>query len=259
MPQLIDGVIWQPTRDYAFPKGEWDQIGANTLIIQWGEVHYRDAETDQKKTYIPSEQVIQQLLVEPWAKNIILGMSGDFDLAYARQDWQFLALKSQQISIKFSAVPISSWYAPIEISPEWKDIKAIKSYLNQLPRPLSVSIYADGTLTPNAYVRWVQQWLPGDVKVLFQDGVGVRRHSIKDVVSYAQALKNAFGEERVALILEAFEVSNGVFKSASVLRINHQLHAYRRLSLPIYVFSCRYLPTWKVLMLKAINMFENVD
>ncbi len=249
-PTLIRGMVWQPTLDHPLPSGQWQQLGADTLLIQWTAV---DGRAMQPGLGIPAWNGAPDWRAidgRDWSRERIVGLAGGFDTNAARRDWQALAEQSRRLAAHLPT-PSRGWYAPVEISPDWRDSDAIRGYLARMPRPLSVSIYRDGTLTTAQYVAWVRSWLPDDVGVLFQDGVGTGQSGIEDAAAVASALGDALGPTRVAIIAEAFAPgTHGEFVRAPTTRLAAQLHRYRRLGLPIYVFSCHQLPTWQVLLLK---------
>lgn len=247
---LISGVIWQPTLDYSEPHGQWQQLGANTLLVQWLISNGRAWRSNLGAPVWDPKVDWKKLEKAAWAKNMILGLAGDYELSRARENWRRLAIQSQTI-VKHINKPAHAWYAPIEISPDWTDVRAIRSYVQALPRPLWVSIYRSNKLSPEQFARWVQSWLPDGVRVMFQDGVGTGQSSPLEAGRYAQALVDELGRQRVAIVLEAFKTSvNSSFEPADIKQLKSQLAVYRALQIRIFVFSCRYINVWQVLRLK---------
>lgn len=246
----IDGVIWQPDLAYATPSGNWEAIGAHTLVVQWlvvDSVAWTRTAGFKQSPHMPNWSQLQQ---QPWARSLVLGLAANRDLDASRREVDTYTRQSNIIAKSAPVRPLA-WYASIEISPDWRDTDAIKTYLSSLPRPLWVSIYGGYDMAAHQYVAWVKSWLPKKVHILFQDGVGVDRESISAARTKAQALIKAFGANRVSVVLEAFAITNGgQIHSASVWRIAAQLRAYHGMS--VYVFAGRYLPPFKVFMLKAI-------
>lgn len=250
---LADGVFWQPNREYLQPEGIWNQIGVHTLVIQW-------MVTDGR-TWFPSRKLPQwkpqpnwtRISDAPWAEKTIVGLAGDFQLPRARMDALQLASLSSNIVTDIPIKNPLAWYAPVEISPGWRDIPSIRAYLAGLPRPLWVTIYGGNEMTPDELVSWVRSWLPPGVGVLYQDGVGVGRETPNQALRRTQALANAFGKSRVGVILEAFkETPQGHFIPASVWRVAKQLRTYR--GFEIYIFSTQTLGYKEVLLLKLLGL-----
>lgn len=248
---LIRGVIWQPTLAYPQPRGQWQQIGANTLLVQWLVSKNRAWRDHLGVQTWNAHTDWARLRRASWARHLVLGLAGDYDLAQARTDWRRLAKQSRRI-VRHVTKPPQAWYASIEISPDWTNARAIRGYLQAMPRPLLVSVYRANGLSPTQFAEWVQSWLSDGIYVLFQDGVGTgHRSTPEDAVRYTLALIDVLGRQRVGIVVDAFRrTANGEFESASFAQLHAQLLAYRSLRVPIYVFSCRYLGVWQVLLLK---------
>jgi hypothetical protein len=74
----------------------------------------------------------------------------------------------------------------------------------------------------------VAGWLPPDVGVFFQDGVGVYARTPKVALEYLDALRKRLGPERVRVIVEAFRPKlGGGFRPATADELRPQLAAYR--------------------------------
>ncbi len=256
----IKGVIWQPTLDYNTPKGSWNYLGADTLLIQWTYL--------EKKAWIdgidyPLWEPVpdwQDILSQPWAKNIIFGLSCDFNISKARNTCNYHREVSIDIanSIKKLNIsnPIKGWYAPIEIDIYWSDSNIIHDYVKGMPRPLYISSFVGKYNNPVEYAKWVSSWLPKDVHLLFQDSVGTGVLEAKEVTQYIQALTDELGDNRVSVILEAFTMSkNKKLKKANFSSIANRLLAYKKMNIPVYIFSCRYLNNWDIFYLKLYLLF----
>jgi hypothetical protein len=112
---------------------------------------------------------------------------------------------------------------------------ALPPILEKLPRPLWISAYDSDGVGAAEFAGWLASWLPRDVGVLFQDGVGVHARSAPVAREYADALAARLGEARVGLIAEAFREHAGRFRPATADELKSQLAAYR--GLPIYLFD----------------------
>lgn len=259
----IKGVIWQPTLDYNNPKGSWDKLGADTLLIQWTYL--------EKKSWISGVDYPlweptpdwNEILSAPWAKNIIFGLSCDFDISKARRECIYHRRVSIDIanSIKKLHIsnPIKGWYAPIEVDLYWSNKKIIDSYLKGMPRPLYISSFVGKYDNPFLYAKWVSSWLPKDVHLLFQDSVGTGALTQEQAQEYLHALINELGADRVSVILEAFTINQ--YKKMQKINLDSvakRLIAYKKTNIPVYLFSCRYLNTWDVFYLKFYLLFHDL-
>jgi len=249
------GVIWQPTLDYNTPKGSWDKLGADTLLIQWtylGNKSWIDGTNYPVWEPTPDWQ---KILSQKWAQNIIFGLSCDFNISKARNECNYHRRVSIDIAKSIQKLkisnPIKGWYAPIEIDLYWSNKKIIDGYLKGMPRPLYISSFVGKYGDPLLYAKWVSTWLPKDVSLLFQDSVGTGALVQEEVIQYITALKNELGSKRVGVILEAFTIDKHKrFQKANLNSIAKRLLVYKKTNIPIYLFSCRYLDNWDILYLK---------
>ncbi|EPN68434.1 hypothetical protein A245_03653, partial [Pseudomonas syringae pv. actinidiae ICMP 19096] len=79
----------------------------------------------------------------------------------------------------------------------------------KLPRPLWISVYDGANIGPAATADWLKTWLPDDIGVFFQDGVGVYARTAPVARTYADALRKRLGKDRVRIIVEAFRPQFG--------------------------------------------------
>jgi hypothetical protein len=131
---------------------------------------------------------------------------------------------------------VAGWYFPAEVDPSWMDAPtALPPILEKLPRPLWVSVYDGEPIGATQFAEWLGSWLPQDVGVLFQDGVGVHVRSPAVARQYADALVARLGKARVAIIGEAFRSENGKFRAATAAELRPQLAHYH--GFPLYLFD----------------------
>ena len=90
----------------------------------------------------------------------------------------------------------------MEIDPTWAEAATLGPLLAQLPRPLWISVYDSANLGPHALVDALIKWLPPDIGVFFQDGVGVHAREARIARQYADVLSARLGKERVRIIAE---------------------------------------------------------
>ena len=128
------------------------------------------------------------------------------------------------------------YYFPVEIDPTWKEAPQLTALLNKLPRPLWISVYDSANVGPQELADGLLQWLPKDVGVFFQDGVGVHAREAYVARHYANVLERSLGKGRVRVIAEAFRPKQGGgFRPATIDELRPQLAAYS--GLPIYLFE----------------------
>jgi len=124
----------------------------------------------------------------------------------------------------------------VEIDPTWTEAPRLAALLNRLPRPLWISVYDSANVGPREMAKGLATWLPTDVGVFFQDGVGVHAREAWVARHYANTLANELGRERVRIIAEAFRPrQGGGFRPATLEELKPQLAAYH--GYPIYLFE----------------------
>lgn len=211
---LITGVVWQPHQGNAQPKGSWHRLGATALLVQWtvvdGMAYIRlPSNTSAPVSVPPAAQQPDWIDIggHAWAQHVTLGLVGQFDEATARAHVDALV----QASISWAQevhsnppLPVTDWYFPVELDPSWTPPTHLKTLLTLLPRPLWVSVYDNTNQGPDALLRYLEGWLPDDVGVYFQDGVGVHTRNAVTARQHADALVQRLGAHRVRLIAEAF-------------------------------------------------------
>jgi hypothetical protein len=174
---------------------------------------------------------------EPWAKQVIVGLAGRSEQEDARKSIEVLVDESLRVARVPLPFTVSGWYFPAEVDPTWKAApKIVPAALARLPRPLWISVYDGESIGAAEFADWVASWLPKDVSVLFQDGVGLYIRTPVVARRYAAALAARLGKKRVAMIAEAFREHGGRFRAATAAELRPQLEAYRG-RFPIYLFD----------------------
>jgi hypothetical protein len=235
-PQLIEGIVWQLDNQSTEAQGNWHEIGAKKLLIQWIAVDGISFVADEHQPVAPRLPDWTRIGREPWAREVILGLAGRFDETAARADVAGLVAQSQRLAKLPIPLNVVAWYFPVEVDSTWDGAKHLGPLLAQLPRPLWISVYDRANIGAKPFARWLDSWLPADVGILFQDGVGVHARTAPIARQYADELSLQFGRARTGIIAEAFRpaVING-FRSATAKEIGEQLHAYR--GLPVFLFD----------------------
>lgn len=232
----IVGIVWQPDNPTVGIDGEWDRLGARELLVQWSVV---DDQAFIPGTDLPSVPVLpdwSRIAREKWAQSVILGLAGHFSENRSRDNIEHLAQLSERIAKVKTPLNVSGYYFPAEVDPSWTRAKELPALLAKLPRPLWISVYDGANIGPAATADWLKQWLPDDIGVFFQDGVGVYARTAPIARDYADALSQRLGKQRVRLIVEAFRPKvGGGFRPATVQELKPQLAAYD--GYPLYLFD----------------------
>jgi hypothetical protein len=232
----IEGVVWQPDNETVAPRGSWEQLGVRRLLVQWTAVDDTAFVDNGGLPAAPRLPDWQRIAGEPWAREVILGLAGRFDEGQARRGIQELAQQSQRLAQAKPPLNVVGWYFPVEIDPTWAEAPMLAPLLKALPKPLWISVYDSANVGPNELAQSLALWLPPDVGVFFQDGVGVHAREPYVARHYANVLARELGKSRVRVIAEAFRPKpGGGFRPATVEELKPQLATYE--GYPIYLFD----------------------
>ena len=238
----IEGVVWQIDNEHTEPRGDWQKLGVRHLLVQWSVVD--DLAFVPGTGLAPGKAMPDwpRIAREPWANEVILGLAGRFDERSARENIESLVQLSARVAKTPPPVNVAGWYFPVEIDPTWMDAARLGPLLRQLPKPLWISVYDSANVGPEELAQSLVEWLPADVGVFFQDGVGVHAREPFVARHYANVLVRRLGRDRVRVIAEAFRPKEGGgFRPATLEELKPQLAAYR--DFRIYLFEApRYLP-----------------
>jgi hypothetical protein len=229
-------VVWQPHGGSSNPNGTWDRLGVRHLLVQWSVV---DNTAFVLGSGLPETPVMPDwptIAREPWARHVILGLAGRFDENAARSSTVDLSILSAQLALLPSAVNVEGWYFPVEFDPTWTDTTALRTAMANLPRPLWISVYDNTNLGAETLADKLAAWLPDDVGVLFQDGVGVKTRDALTARKHIDTLSARLGAKRVRVIAEVFRpLADGGFRAATTDEIMPQLAHYNGLT--VYLFD----------------------
>jgi hypothetical protein len=232
----VTGIVWQVDNATLAPHGTWEQLGVRQLLIQWSAV---DGAAFVQNGGLPTYPILPDWLriaQEPWASEVILGLAGYFDESTARASVSALVEQSLRLAQAPTPLKVVGWYFPVEVDPTWTAAPALAPLLARLPRPLWISVYDNSNVGAQPLANWLASWLPGDVGVFFQDGVGVYARDAKVARSYADVLAKRLGPKRVRIIAEAFRpLPGGGFRAATAAELAPQITAYR--GLVVYLFD----------------------
>ncbi|MEP9354446.1 hypothetical protein ABLE93_12690 [Xanthobacter sp. KR7-65] len=237
-PRLIDGVVWQLHGGVLDPRGDWDFIGARSLLVQWLVA--------DGTAFVPLPDLGLPLIAdapnwvriarEPWAQDIIAGLASRFSEPQARADVLALGALSAKIARQRLPFRPAGFYFPVEADPTWREVGQMKAAMADIPRPLWASCYDNSNVGADALADWVESWLPSDVGLFFQDGVGIYTRAPDAARHYAQVLSRRLGPSRFKLIAEAFRpTGNGGLRAATAAELKPQLQAYE--GFDVFVFD----------------------
>ncbi|HEY5899287.1 MAG TPA: hypothetical protein VIV54_17090 [Burkholderiales bacterium] len=229
-------MVWQLHEGAPDATGTWQRLGARELLIQWTVVNgvaYVPGSGMREAQRMPDWTRIAR---EPWAERAIVGLAGRSDENAARGSVERLTEESLRISRLRLPLRVSGWYFPVEVDPTWKEApKILPAALGRLPRPLWISVYDSANIGPGNFADWLASWMPRDVGILLQDGVGIHVRSAPVAREYADALSARLGKGRVRIIAEAFRLQGHNFRSATAAELKEQLAAYKGFS--VYLFD----------------------
>lgn len=232
----IVGIVWQPDNKTVGIKGDWQKLGARELLVQWTVVDDQAFVPGTGLSSVPVLPDWKRIAKEPWAQDVIVGLAGYFSENRSRDNIEQLAKVSERIAKLPTPLHVTGWYFPAEVDPSWTRAKELPALLAKLPRPLWISVYDGANIGPAATADWLKQWLPDDIGVFFQDGVGVYARTAPVARTYADALRKSLGKDRVRIIAEAFRPNyGGGFRSATAAELKPQLAAYD--GYPLYLFD----------------------
>lgn len=232
----LSGTVWQIDNKTLDPRGNWQRTGANELLVQWIAVDDTTFVDNAEFATAPQLPAWSRIAGEPWAKEVILGLAGRYDENAARADIVNLAAKSAALAKLPTPLNVAGWYFPVEIDPTWTEAPTLAPLLATLPRPLWISVYDSANVGPDALVHGLMRWLPPDVGVFFQDGVGVHARDAPTARRYADVLASRLGKERVRIIAEAFRPQvGGGLRGATIEELGPQLAHYT--GYRIYLFD----------------------
>ena len=232
----VVGIVWQPDNATVGISGNWDRLGARQLLVQWTAVDDQSFIPGTSMASVPVLPDWTRIGKEPWAQEVILGLAGYFSETRSRDNIEQLAVLSAQLAKVKTPLNVTGWYFPAEVDPSWSRAKELPALLAKLPRPLWISVYDGANIGPDATADWLKTWLPDDIGVFFQDGVGVYARTAPVARTYADALRKRLGKNRVRIIVEAFRPQvGGGFRPATAAELKPQIAAFD--GYPLYLFD----------------------
>ncbi len=236
MKPNIAGIVWQPDNATVGIQGDWQKLGVHELLVQWTAV---DGSAFVPGAGMPEVPVLPdwaRIARQPWAQDVIVGLAGFYSENQSRDNIEELAVLSERLAKVKTPLNVTGWYFPAEVDPSWSRASELPALLATLPRPLWISVYDGANIGPAATATWLKSWLPDDIGVFFQDGVGVYARTAPVARTYADALRKKLGNNRVKIIVEAFRPQvGGGFRSATADELKPQIAAYA--GYPLYLFD----------------------
>ncbi len=227
-PALINGIIWQIHGGMLDIHGEWELLGARTLMLQWIVADGKSFVPDLGLPVVEDAPNWRRIRREPWTRRIIVGLATQMNETEARRNVAELIALSARIAGRKMPFRASAWYFPVEADPTWTDVGKMGALLSALPRPLWVSAYDNSNIGAETFANWVDSWLPKDVGLMFQDGVGLHMRTPENARHYGQVLGKRLGPERFTMIAEAFRpAGDGQMRPATLHELGPQLLAYQ--------------------------------
>lgn len=258
-PVAAETIFYQPlNRDGSLGPQQWQQIwkqarahGFDRVIVQWSA--YGDERFEQDDWLLTSLTeahrqgltLVIGLAADPTYFQTVLqpGWKDRFNDYWAALQRQSLA-QQQRLLPRLSqrGLPVAGWYLPAELSDrlfaETTRRDAIRSQLQllaaRLDKPLHISAYSTGQLSPTANGAWLQQLQDAGLQVWWQDGEGIAELPALVRQTYVQALPCAVG-----IVREAFRQTSAAGAPFTAVPAPPQA------PLPCHpnaVFALQYLP-----------------
>lgn len=250
--KMVEGVVWQIDNHSLDMQGSWDRMGARTLLVQWTAVDntsFVKGGPWPEANPLPDWQTISR---QPWAKEVILGLAGRMDEKAARADFAHLVAVSEQLAKLPTPLNVVGYYFPVEIDSSWQGTAQLGPLLDHLPRPLWLTLYDSANVGPETLAQWLDTWLPADVGIFFQDGVGVHARNAKVARKHADVLIKKLGSARLRIIAEAFRPKEGGgFRSATAEELRAQLETYEGVT--VYLFDGPHYVSEKLINELTLN------
>lgn len=259
LPVAAETIFYQPlNRDAGLGPQQWQQIwqqarahGFDRVIVQWSA--YGDERFEQDDWLLTSLAeahrqgltLVIGLAADPTYFQTVLqpGWKDRFNDYWAGLQRQSLA-QQQRLLPRLSqrGLPVAGWYLPAELSDrlfaETTRRDAIRSQLQllaaRLDKPLHISAYSTGQLSPTANGAWLQQLQDAGLQVWWQDGEGIAELPALVRKTYLQAVPCPVG-----IVREAFRQTSAAGAAFTAVPAPPQPAVQCH---PNAVFALQYLP-----------------
>jgi hypothetical protein len=258
-PVAAETIFYQPlNRDGSLGPQQWQQIwqqarahGFDRVIVQWSA--YGDERFEQDDWLLTSLTeahrqgltLVIGLAADPAYFQTVLqpGWKDRFNDYWAGLQRQSLVQQQRLLPrLRQLGLPVAGWYLPAELSDrlfaETTRRDAIRSQLQllaaRLDKPLHISAYSTGQLSPDANGAWLQQLQDAGLQVWWQDGEGIAELPALVRRAYLQALPCPVG-----IVREAFRQTSAAGAPFTAVPAPPQPPVACH---PNAVFALQYLP-----------------
>ncbi|MGE8329371.1 DUF4434 family protein [Pseudomonas urmiensis] len=222
LPALADQrLFYQPlNRDAALTPAKWQQLwratvaqGGKTLIVQWSA--YGDSDFGGAQGWLANSlrearaqglQLVLGLYMDPGYYQRIEQLDAQGLSDYWKAQLGRSLTQLHQVQTKWD-VQVAGWYLPMELDDlHFADAarrealhSQLQAFNRQLDKPLHISAFSAGKLSPRVTGVWLEQLSGMGLTVWWQDGAGTGRLPALVRQGYEQALPC-----RVGIVREAF-------------------------------------------------------
>lgn len=219
-------LFYQPlNRDASITPAQWQQLwhatvaqGGKTLIVQWsayGDSDFGGAQgwlaNSLRSAHAQGLQLVLGLYMDPVYYQRLEALDGEGQNSYWKAQLGRSLSQYQHLRNAWQ-LPVDGWYLPMELDDqhfreaERRDALYIQlqAFNRQLDKPLHISAFSAGRLSPGINAAWLEQLAGLGLTVWWQDGAGTGRLPALVRQSYEQALPC-----RVGVVREAFRQVSG--------------------------------------------------
>ncbi|GLO15101.1 hypothetical protein PPUJ20028_36850 [Pseudomonas putida] len=219
-------LFYQPlNRDADITPAQWQQLwhatvaqGGKTLIVQWsayGDSDFGGAQgwlaNSLRSAHAQGLQLVLGLYMDPAYYQRLDELDGEGLSSYWKAQLGRSLSQYQQLRHAWQ-LPVDGWYLPMELDDQHfreagrRDalFSQLQAFNRQLDKPLHISAFSVGKLSPSINAAWLEQLAGLGLTVWWQDGIGTGRLPAMVRQGYEQALPC-----RVGVVREAFRQVSG--------------------------------------------------
>ncbi|CRI56670.1 DUF4434 family protein [Pseudomonas sp. CCOS 191] len=219
--QADQRLFYQPlNRDANITTAQWQQLwratkaeGGKTLIVQWSA--YGDSDFGGANGWLAGSlreaqaqglELVLGLYMDPAYYQRLEQLDSEGLNSYFKAQLGRSLTQYQQLKANWT-LPVSGWYLPLELDDlHFRDAARrdalyaqLQAFNRQLDKPLHISAFSAGQLSPRINGAWLDQLASLGLHVWWQDGAGTGRLAPLVRQGYEQALPC-----RVGIVREAF-------------------------------------------------------
>uniref|UniRef100_UPI0007621689 DUF4434 domain-containing protein n=1 Tax=Pseudomonas sp. NBRC 111132 TaxID=1661047 RepID=UPI0007621689 len=190
-------LFYQPlNRDASVTPAQWQQLwhataaqGGNTLIVQWSA--YGDSDFGGAQGWLANSlrtaraeglQLVMGLYMDPAYYQRLEQLDGEGLNSYWKAQLG-RSLSQYQHLRQVWQLPVDGWYLPMELDDQhFRDgerrdalYSQLQAFNRQLDKPLHISAFSAGKLSPRVHASWLDQLVGLGLTVWWQDGAGTGR------------------------------------------------------------------------------------